>query len=945
MPRNPAAKKGHHNNRHENGLVGPGKRVTKQKSNGQLNGNAKPAAAAAADEPVPDTLHAQSIVEPSSVPTGADMEQHPETTVDGDEMRWRKRGSESSSDGQDQRWDNANGTISHNSSKTAETTQTKSKGVQYISAMQVASTILKSCPAGDTVALLIVLLALPSLILTIVQALFASLTLMPPSGGASPVSFLSLFDVFQGSAGSPSLGTMAVVDVICFGAWVCLWGWAQNFALDLAQIQIAITLGSGNSGKNGGVNTFCFLLVLVLHSARSRGLRQFVQTNMFPASVLNHPRVAELTKYLPTESDFGTSSGPPSKIRSLFAIHIISQALMAFVRRRVAGTSTSTKPTKRVDSDLFSGNTTVLEPSAQDSLFNTAASPGGDYPTPPTPTVKESKDKLLSAKKRRRQANQVRSRQPFWAALASTKVHVLRDVEHKKEKANPASAQDDLTRGELDGCIWITSVEPSTIHFEAGRCALSQNGRDAVEADSFKPFYVRINKARWHSVTMDYVDDDVCDDGFPTKWTGSIAGLAPDCNYRCSFIRIEDNQVIASIMVRTPALEDKDQPNAAAPVAARQSSRPNSPTTTLKTSIQTAERTREEIVNKRNKNRRNQKNALAKLDREMEAQQNKLRSAGDDNKLRQKLLQAERSSRQHEEAASSISVQLEELETIPEEDLAEYDKKKAIFEAHTKKLSEANESLSEAKSALSHELNCAKNELTATVGRKERLTARNAKLAAEQERLMQANIQNLSEKERRAVESATREKDQQRQESEWQQRIKDLDAQMMSVRMQNMNLYREIEKFEMQQRNAMLAANGPLPSEGEFPGAVPQHPRAFMLGNMHTSTFIPDPQASPFQSLAKPIPTDARRPRSGTNQSTGGMSRLSSDFDDPDPIPPMPSTMDFDVGIGINGRKGSGSSRGKNNHSPAAIGVIGTGLRSPHRDGHSPGHMQVTSTW
>jgi len=60
---------------------------------------------------------------------------------------------------------------------------------------------------------------------------------------------------------------------------------------------------------------------------------------------------------------------------------------MAFVRRRVAGTSSSTKPAKRVEADFFSGNTTVLEPSAQDSLFNTAASPGGDYPPPPNTHV------------------------------------------------------------------------------------------------------------------------------------------------------------------------------------------------------------------------------------------------------------------------------------------------------------------------------------------------------------------------------------------------------------------------------------------------------------------------------------------------------------------------------------------------------------------------------
>ena len=39
MPRNFGARRG--NNKHGDGLVGPGKRVTKQKSNGQLNGHPK----------------------------------------------------------------------------------------------------------------------------------------------------------------------------------------------------------------------------------------------------------------------------------------------------------------------------------------------------------------------------------------------------------------------------------------------------------------------------------------------------------------------------------------------------------------------------------------------------------------------------------------------------------------------------------------------------------------------------------------------------------------------------------------------------------------------------------------------------------------------------------------------------------------------------------------
>lgn len=903
--------------------------MSKQKSNGQLNGAAK--APATPEEPLPSSSQCNIAErEPCSVSTGVETE-NGDATETAEELRWRKRGSESSSDGTEQRWDGAAGPVSTQSTRRPGTL-TKSKSIQDLSALQIVSTILTSNPAGDTISLLIVLLALPSIVLTMVQALFACLTLMPPSSGMSPVSFLTLFDVFQGSAGSPSLSTMAVVDAICFALWLGLWNWAQNFALDLAQIQIALTLGSGSAGKSGSVSTLCFFLVLLLHSVRSSGLRQFFTSRFLPETMLSHPRIAQYAKYLPSDSEFVQGSSTPSRIKSLFAVHIISQALMAFVRRKVAGTS-STNKTKRLDAELLQASIQSLDSNAQDSAFNTAASPTADNFPPPTPTIRESKDKALTAKKRRRQAAQVRSQQPFWAALASTKVHVLREVEQNKDKATN-SAPHDTGRNDSPDSMWITNVEPSSIQFEAGYYVSHDNGHNSK---SMAPFHVRINNAKWHSVNLEVVDDPT-DDDFATKWVGSIGGLAPDCNYICSFRRAIGDREFASIMIRTPPLADRDQPNTVAPAPIRQSARPNSPTTTLKTSIQTAERSREDANNRRNKVRRNHRNALAKLDREIEQLQNKLKTGGDDNRLRQKLLQFERNARQHEEAMTTINQQLEELETIPEEETVEYDKKKEAYNEQNRELVEANKILSTAKAETNSELNSIKADLAATVARKERLTARNAKLAAEQERLTQANIQNISEMERRAMESAQKAKEQEEQISGWHRRIDDMTAQLEAVNMQVQTVFREID-------DAMARANaGPMTPEGELPGTGFHGSRPTFFSNMQPSTFVPDPQASPFQSYTRLVTTDARRPRSNTNQSLGGMSGVSGgDFDEADPIPPMPHQTDFDLGFALNGRKGSGSSRGKNNHSPGIIG--GAILTSPQRGTNSPSQLHGVNSW
>jgi hypothetical protein len=154
-----------------------------------------------------------------------------------------------------------------------------------------------------------------------------------------------------------------------------------------------------------------------------------------------------------------------------------------------------------------------------------------------------------------------------------------------------------------------------------------------------------------------------------------------------------------------------------------------------------------------------------------------------------------------------------------------------------------------------------------------------------------------------------------------------------------------LEKQDMMQRQKLMAASGPLTPEGELPGTrpvLPQSARAFAFGsvnvpvNNHRATGSGE-QSSPFLAFANTLPSETRRPRSDTNRSLGATSNYSADFDDADPIPPMPAEYD------LNGRKGSGSSRGKNNGSPA--GVIGGGLRSPQRGSNSPGHLPGASTW
>ncbi|OCT49234.1 putative ubiquitination network signaling protein acrB [Cladophialophora carrionii] len=943
MPRHPAAKKHQHNNRHENGLVGPGKRVTKQKSNGHLNGTAK---GPVPSEPVPQPSPSENSVSAAGSERGSAAAS--DTQQDSSKPALNLQPvvgdpDSSAAKEKDIKLDANGSSMLHQ--RRGDMVVSKSKA-QDISVLHLASTILRSRPATDTVSLLIVLLALPSVILTIVQALFASLTLMPGGGAGTPTSLLSLLDIFQGSAGVPNFSTIGIVDTIIFGLWICLWGWAQNFALDLAQIQIAITLGNGSSGKNSRVNTFCVAGVLLLHLARSRDVRRFLYSNLVPVDLLSQTGLSEYLKYLPTDHDFGDSPGPPSYIRSLFAIHIIAQGGMASFRRYISSYSTGPAKSKRIDTEASAGS--ISDASALDGSTPAGVSSSVDYQPPPTPGFKDGKDnKSISAKKRRRQANHVRSKQPFWAALASTKVHVLREVEHNKALPTVAKQEGSPFEATHHDLVSITNVEPSSIMFEATYTYESAQSQDSSRKTDCRPFYVRINGAKWHAVSLDPPVTPSKPDG-TARWTGTISGLAPNCTYTCTFIGCTGDEDFASIMVKTPMISDKDLPPSMAPVSGRQPTAPSSPTTTLKNSIATGEAKLSEARNRLTKVKRQHRSTQAKVEKEVESFTARLKIASDDSKQRQKLWQAERTRQQTEDANLELGAALENLVSTPEHDHDDYAAAKATHDEQQKLLSESNEALAKARAAANDDTTCVNQELSTIVARKERLSGRNSKLTEQHDRITHANVEGLNEKERKAAESLARSAEQQKRESELNQEILNLEREVRGAKMRWESNARELdilEKQEMAHRQMMLSNSGPLTPEGELPGtrSLPQHARPYAFGSFQAfpnSPVIPEVQGSPFAAYAKTLPTvDQRRPRSNTNQSAGGISNFSADFEDADPIPPMPTTAEYDMA----GRKGSGSSRGKNNGSPA--GIIGGTLRSPQRGSYSPGHVPGSTTW
>ena len=428
----------------------------------------------------------------------------------------------------------------------------------------LALTILRSCPLGDTIAILIFLLSLPPTFLTLTNALFAVLTFMPPAGSFSLPATLS--DVFQGSGGTPSLATVILTDIIGLVLWLVMWTPVQVLGLELAQAVVATTLGGGSSNKHGGSDStlFCMSIVLVTHVVRHRWIPKRIYGFDWSTKV---SLISYIPRGLPSFSgdDFITARSPASWFRILVALHIVIQGLVHVARRWYTKREYSqTLPLKKKsDPEAVAGSQThldITQPTDPNPFLSRTTS---DLVTKPSlSNLKEPRDKISSGKKKRRQGTYVRSQQPLWAAFAATKVTVLREMEqsHAMSEALGSNATDTKNLGSApfvseEGRIWITNVQPTSFNFDASYFS-AKDSEVAVSAgiDRSKPFYVRLNGADWTSTTIEKSPrSKLTDEGANQQWTGEVFGLSPASSYICSFVRSEDGVIIHSASVSTPS--------------------------------------------------------------------------------------------------------------------------------------------------------------------------------------------------------------------------------------------------------------------------------------------------------------------------------------------------------------------------------------------------------
>ncbi|KAJ5217202.1 hypothetical protein N7468_010210 [Penicillium chermesinum] len=852
MPRPSAAGRKSQNNRHENGLVGPGKKVTKQKSSSQLNGSPSNGSATGSGASLLDLSANRSssdtqILAPTTANQGTD-----ELGVDGN-VRGVVNGH---SKGVDMACGQANGAAAHNggiagsSSRNGHGNVKRSGSNASINPLQLASTILKSCPMYDTIAILIFLLQLPPMVLTMVQFLFASLTFMPPQRCGRGLAIFE-FRYFSGSG------------------WYAIsrnddsHGWLLPSFLGPLHVDVGPELCNRPCSRPSrlypwrrrvrkkwrGQWSLCWDCSAPAYRQQQRHTRLCCRTSRL-AKLISPDVLTHYSNLLPAEFRRTEPPTSPSWLRSLLAIHILAQAGTAMARRSMARNRSPapSRSGKRVDTEASAGSQ-----GQADSALESAASLSSSF-IGPDGQLKDGKDRFISAKKRRRQANQVRSRQPFWAALASTKVTVMREYEHSRTCSKTARGlpmtETDLQGVSLDdGLVWITDVESSSIKFAAGDVtddSTISNSCDSQVDGDMEPFYVCVNGALWATATIGRVEDSTKGPNM-VQWRGEISGLAPNCAYTCTFVRSDTDEEICSMSVKTPATTDAEQSessgarskektrgrvnrsNCAAavsvvPTPPQPHYRPSSPTTTLKNSIINAESKLNEKRSRLKKAKNDHKLLISKIRKELDNYNNRLQSGTDENKQKQRSLQLERNIKQTEEATVMLEAQLDSMETVPEEEMEQWTAQKSEFDRELERLNGAKEEVQNARLAMAQQASALESELSMVIQKRERLQSRRTRVNEQYERIISANAQGLNERERRAAEQFAREQDQAKLEASFHEQFGSITQSVQDFQLRTNQLWQQasaIEQSIQQQQQQMLMETGPLTPEGNLPGTNP----------------------------------------------------------------------------------------------------------------------------
>ena len=966
MGRNGKKAGNQHNAKHDGGIVAPGKRISKQKSNGHL-GNG-PTDNSSTITKAKDNSAALNPVVPQSSFSAA--QENSGTATSNLEIRSSSsprtishhNQSDSASDELEESDTMPARVIEQQPRRVVDLTTAKQSAIPDTGMIHLALTVLRSCPIADTMAILVILLSLPPAFLHLTNAIFAMLTFVPPSGSFTTLPSLS--DITSSfSPGAPSFVVLVAIDLIAICLWSIMpWPHMQTVLLDCAQATVATTLGGGYTFRSGSSDNLLLVITFVFATHMGR----------YRKTTLKWLHRTPLTKYLPLIESLHDLPAKPSYVlssnRSWFdtlkiyvALHILLQGLTRMVRRALNAPRDSSFTTRNTDPEANNNST-----STDTNELNPPSSPSPMKSKTSLQNLRDTRDKISSGKRRKKQANYVRSQQPLWAAIAATKAKIMREYEQSQATRDAMGAQSsgiqDLGSAPFareEDKIWITAIQPDKIYFETGpiyspKVSGSQEVADEAGTGLFPAFTVRVNGAAWASIKVLALHKDEDSHG-KVRWIGEIYGLSAANTYKISFVWQEDEVELHSEIIVTPSSPVAEQAISSSiiPTQALRPASPASPIATVKTSIAAFEASINDLLLSQKRIRKDGKALRAKLDKELENLQEKLtRVLSATRNMNQKQNQLENSIKLIDEAVSILSEQINEQGPVPEETTKEWQEHKTAWEKIRNELSRVQEDVQRTKEDNRTSLTAVQTKELSERQKRDRAQTRVKKLTTDY-----ANLQ-----------APAKNPDHRRANSAYAQRAAELDqkeAQALykyeSLRLANQEVFRETQIIKAEidhlehiacQNDAFIAAqtqarfahdSRPITPEGDLPGTNSQAPgsnqsasfsRPYQFNAQEPGHAYPTVASNIFSNgfgLGNRQTTVSNNRHRSQSAVSGGVAYAAQEDedDDDDPIPLMHKRR---IGIGAvrEGSDGRSSSSGSPHVSVGAVAPPSAGAERKH---------------
>ena len=390
-----------------------------------------------------------------------------------------------------------------------------------------------------------------------------------------------------------------------------------------------------------------------------------------------------------------------------------------------------------------------------------------------------------------------------------------------------------------------------------------------------------------------------------------------------------------SLNVLTNEIQDSNPSTTTVTQRAHRPSSPKTPTTTLRDSIAAFETSLSESQGRQKRSKKDNKATTSASRKDIDVFNSKISKLGGEDKAHlNRHLQWNQHTRQADDAVSNISVEIESMGCIPEEDLDLAREQKAEWDDGKGQQSVSQEDLLREKDTAHRERSNVQSEAITTQQKRERMVGRKGKLSDQHEKIDSATTQGFDEKERKDSEQNARDLErlgyEQRgheQLSSFQQAVQD----SLYLKQQTWQQAQTVERaFHERQMMDDSNVERPITPEGDLPGTNPHHapPAAFRF-----PTFASSDPPNILRSKSGSWRHSDSRPRS-TSMRSGNS--VYADFDEEDPAPPMPTRaveVIREKGRKQSGGSGSGSSGSQRDPASPLVGSIAqmspVGKRSP----------------